>query len=720
MDTNRIEEMLAMEWPQERDARRYLPAALASPKTLKPSVGVRPGFTSRSRFSFGAAAAALIVVIVGGTMLSGAWLYLRTTATPSPTATSTPTSSASITPTQSPSTGPTESVSPEPTDSTFTLPSKTYVFRPAPKSSPIALAGNATLETRSRTGTDDTTNLQWDFWEPLVTTPGRTAGAAISSNVGALLDSRVAELQTEWSAPQGAPPQNRVTLVSTFAVVSSAGPPSDPTSGFLTLRIDYTFNNPPWADAGPQWIDFLSYDLKTGKQISISDLFTDTTTAVKRLSTAAAADPGIAQWFDPSVLSTSGYEPKPENFAMWAPTRSGLQIAFGWMQLGSAVSGTPAFTVAWSKLSDLFKPNSYLAWYAAQLAGAGPSPSGALAHGTFALAGSMVTGEWGPNATVLNDGRILVVGLGTQVYDPATGIFSATTGGLPKVRSNRSTTLLQDGEVLVAGGADYNQTQVEASAELYNPKTGKFTSTGAMTTAREYQTATLLKDGRVLIAGGANLAEVTDANGTSLATRYLDSAEIYDPRTGKFTSTGAMTTARAHHTATLLGDGRVLIVGGDSDAASASSLASAEIYDPKTGRFTAGGSMATARGSHTATLLQDGRILIVGGATGGSNYVASAELYDPTTGKFTVTGSMTVARYSQAATLLPDGRVLVVGGDVGPPTPAEVYDPQTGTFSSTGTMILSRYATSLVPLPDGRVLVVGGDVTGTQAEIYQP
>jgi hypothetical protein len=534
-----------------------------------------------------------------------------------------------------------------------------------------------------------------------------------------LLDSRVAELQTEWSAPQGAPPQNRVTLVTTFAIVSSAGPPSDSTSGFLTLRIDYTFNNPPWADAGPQWIDFLSYDLKTGKPISISDLFTNTTTAVKRLSTAAAADPGITRWFDPSVLSTSGYEPKPENFAMWAPTRSGLQIAFAWMQLGSAVSGTPAFTVAWSKLTDLFKPNSYLAWYAAQLAGVGTSPSGTLAHGTFGLAGSMVTGEGGPNATVLNDGRILVVGLAAQLYDPTTGIFSAT-GPLPIVRTEQTTTLLQDGEVLVAGGGDYNQTQVEASAELYNPKTGKFTSTGAMTTAREYQTATLLKDGRVLIAGGANLTEVTDANGTSLATRYLDSAELYDPRTGTFTATGSMTIARAYHTATLLGDGRVLIVGGDSDAGSPSSLASAEIYDPHTGKFTAAGSMTTARGSHTATLLQDGRILIVGGATTGSNYVASAELYDPTTGKFTVTGSMTGARYSQAATLLPDGRVLVVGGDISPPTPAEIYDPQTGTFKATGSMILSRYTTSLVPLPDGRVLVVGGDVTGTQAEIYQP
>jgi hypothetical protein len=146
-----------------------------------------------------------------------------------------------------------------------------------------------------------------------------------------------------------------------------------------------------------------------------------------------------------------------------------------------------------------------------------------------------------------------------------------------------------------------------------------------MTTAHSYHTATLLADGRVLIAGGtANDAGV------------LASAEVYDPKAGKFTATGSMATARYSHTATLLSDGRVLILGGFGATSVPSSgcclgttlptpLASAELYDPATGRFSPAGSMTTAREGHTATLLADGRVLIAGGWDG----VSSAELYQP-------------------------------------------------------------------------------------------
>jgi hypothetical protein len=207
-----------------------------------------------------------------------------------------------------------------------------------------------------------------------------------------------------------------------------------------------------------------------------------------------------------------------------------------------------------------------------------------------------------------------------------------------------------------------------------------------MTTPRGFPTATLLADGRVLIVGGNS--GTWNFDGPSFA-----SAEIYDPKTGKFTATASMTMGRVWHTASLLSDGRVLITGGCSDNAGRTFLflASAEIYDPKTGKFGPTGPMADQRLYHTATLLSDGRVLVAGG---GGNYVvggflASAELYDPKTGTFAATGSMTDQRTYQQATLLADGRVLVTAGEgdaqvVTPLASAEIYNPTTGTFTPAG------------------------------------
>ncbi len=242
---------------------------------------------------------------------------------------------------------------------------------------------------------------------------------------------------------------------------------------------------------------------------------------------------------------------------------------------------------------------------------------------------------------------------------------------------------------------------------------GTFTVTGDLTTARHSHTTTLLTNGKVLIAGGVS---------TSDGKANPASAELYDPSTGTFIATGDMTMARSSHQATLLPDGKVLIVGHGFDS-------SAEIYDPATGTFTAAGQrtnqaffFATA-----AVLLPNGKVLIAG-YPGLVDGLASAELYDPSTKSFTATGEMT-ARGHVTACLLSNGKVLISGDRWS--SSDEIYDPDTGIFSLTGTgrttfPYLYISPVSALLLKNGKVLITLwsqdslGDPVGSGAEIYDP
>jgi hypothetical protein len=314
---------------------------------------------------------------------------------------------------------------------------------------------------------------------------------------------------------------------------------------------------------------------------------------------------------------------------------------------------------------------------------------------------------------------VVVAAFATGILPPRAsdgpGTFSPTGSPVAGRGYGHTTTRLSDGRVLIAGGnAPGNDGYTaQTSAELYDPKTGTFSPTGSMATARSHQTATLLSDGRVLIAGGWN------------GSTSQSSAELYDPKTGTFSPTGSMATARDFHTATLLADGGVLVAGGgDPNDAKNVPLTSAERYDPATGKFNSTGSMAMAHADDTATLLSDGRVLIAGGRAL-SGFQASAELYDAKMGTFSPTGSMTTARDSHTATLLADGRVLIAGGFDSSAThaSAELYNPKNGAFSPTGSMKTERSSHTATLLADGSVLIDGGDGgsgAATSAELYDP
>jgi hypothetical protein len=288
------------------------------------------------------------------------------------------------------------------------------------------------------------------------------------------------------------------------------------------------------------------------------------------------------------------------------------------------------------------------------------------------------------------------------------------TGNMLEARTGHTATQLLDGRVLLAGGgADL------VSAELYDPASGTWTITGSLIDARSAFTATLLPDGKVLVAGGYIISGGPDpSTGVGGAEVFpVASAELYDPVSGTWTATGSMIDARAAFTATLLHDGRVLVAGGAG--------ATAELYDLGTGTWSAAGEMLEVRSGHTATLLLDGRVVVAGSGTTG----ASAELYDPISDSWTATGTMLEGRINHTATLLLDGRVLVAGSmnGTGASASAELYDPHTAQWTATGTMLGARLYHTATLLPGGKVLVAGGTdsvIDGGQpsasAELYDP
>jgi hypothetical protein len=285
------------------------------------------------------------------------------------------------------------------------------------------------------------------------------------------------------------------------------------------------------------------------------------------------------------------------------------------------------------------------------------------ATGNWTSTGSMSRARWNHSATLMNDGKVLVAGgqgsdergyqvslASAELYDPATGTWT-DTGSMNVVLTAHEARLLSDGRVLAVGGRTVWGGGNVSSAELYDPTTGIWTVTSSQAVVRDSAyTVTLLKNGKVLVAGGYK-------GGTVLA-----SSELFDPVAGIWGFARSMNIARFNHTATLLNTGRVLAVGGFKDGVA---YGSAESYNPTTGYWSLAGNMADGRQGHTASLLSNGKVLVAGGnflQNGTTRYLARAELYDPATGAWSIAGSMNVARAGHTAVLLNNEKVLVVGG----------------------------------------------------------
>jgi hypothetical protein len=342
--------------------------------------------------------------------------------------------------------------------------------------------------------------------------------------------------------------------------------------------------------------------------------------------------------------------------------------------------------------------------------------SSTVSAGSVTTATPMLEPRSGHSATLLPNGKVLIAGgmrrnqdfyKSAELYDPTAGKFQLR-GEMSVARVGQIAVLLHSGKVLIAGGW-VGQGGTD-SAELYDPSTGKFSVIAKMTVRRGRPSATLLADGDVLIAGG----EERD-------NEALASAEIFHVKTLSFQPVGSMQSARISHTATLLSDGRVLIAGGYAGNVTAG----AELYDPKTGTFTETGSLTTARCKHTAGLLPDGRVLIAGGSDsrGWNGNLNSAEIYDPRTGKFVAAAPMTDRRFKlpDEAVQLASGRLLIAGGS----KKVEIFDPASGNFLvAAGEMSEPWHFISETRLRDGSVLMTGGypnsDQATAQAWIYRP
>jgi subtilisin family serine protease len=282
---------------------------------------------------------------------------------------------------------------------------------------------------------------------------------------------------------------------------------------------------------------------------------------------------------------------------------------------------------------------------------------------SFTLTGNMSVPRKNHSSTLLSNGKVLIAGGqsdfsstyldSAELFDTATNTFSSA-GKMTTARANHTATLLKDGRVLITGG-ESGYEDGNSSAEIYDPNTNQFTLVEGMANPRYYHTATLLSDGKVLICGGK----------TGKLLDPLKSAEVFDPATNAFTSTGNMAEVRYGLTASLLPNGNVIITGGGYYNRSLQKFIysnTSELYNPQTGMFASGPSMSEARLNHTATSLADGKVVIIGGESDSTSSLTSVEIFSPESNTFSSAPRIGNGRKGHATVLLNGGKLLITGG----------------------------------------------------------
>jgi hypothetical protein len=318
----------------------------------------------------------------------------------------------------------------------------------------------------------------------------------------------------------------------------------------------------------------------------------------------------------------------------------------------------------------------------------------AIVDPSWSNTASMSTGRFASIGVAINTNRVLVSGgyspsftllRSAELYNPSTRTWAAT-GNMVTARVYHEAAVRGNGTVLVAGG--YGDAGTLASAETYNPSTGSWTSRAAMSKVRQGHRLTTLANGDVLVTGG-----LTD--GTTEAQRFSNSSSTWS-------SAGYMLTDQNGHTATLLNDGRVLVVGGNG--------ITGQLFQPSNNSWIWTPSLPEAQNNHVAVRLSNGNVLLAGGYPSGQ----SCQLYDAATQSFSRTGGLWQSRYSgTSATLLSDGRVLVVGGSYGSSkTSAEIYDPTWGTWRPAPQLADAPSYGIMARMQNNRVLVAGGMGSG--------
>lgn len=272
---------------------------------------------------------------------------------------------------------------------------------------------------------------------------------------------------------------------------------------------------------------------------------------------------------------------------------------------------------------------------------------------------------------------------------------AVSTANLNVARMMHSANTLPDGKVLISGGTTTvsNSTPSQNSSEIYDPVSGNFTPAAPMLGARRYHAGITLSDGRILVAGGATYVNSTY---TSLA-----SAEIYDPASGQWSAVGNLSGTQYMAGGLALPNGRAMVFGAGSNTSY-----SAEVFDPASGSFTRTGGMLYPATYFGMLALPDGRVLKMGGMTA-SGFITSVEIWNPATNTWSTAGNLLGGRAEIAPTLLANGKVLVAGGrNAGYNVSAEIYDPATGTSVATADLPEQIMSYRAVTMADGNILLV--------------